>query len=132
MEVDPDFVKKLFESFFVDDFVGGGASSEEVTDLYSKTRRRMLDGGFELRKWLKNDASVRRKIESDSSDLVTQDAVTEKYVTNDATVSKIETTLSAEVVDTASFRRGNQSRKIICRHADGVQGPGGAGFNFVL
>ena len=59
MDDDPDFVSKLLESFYVDDFVGGGASSEDVTDLYSKTSRRMLDGGFKLRKWTTNDISVR-------------------------------------------------------------------------
>ena len=85
---DPDFVSKLLESFYVDDFVGGGASSEEVTELYSKTSRRMLDGGFKLRKWMTNNASVRSKIESDSSDVVTQHEVTGENVTNDTAVTK--------------------------------------------
>lgn len=88
MDDDPDFVSKLLESFYVDDFVGVGASSEEVTDLYSKTSRRMLDGGFKLRKWMRNDARVRGKIESDSSDVVTQRKEAEKDVTNDTTESK--------------------------------------------
>lgn len=88
MDDDPDFLSKLLESFDVDDFVGGGASSEEVTDLYSKTSRRMLDGGFKLRKWMTNDARVRGKIESDSSDVVTQREEAEKDVTNDTTVTK--------------------------------------------
>ena len=67
--------------------MGGGASSEEVTDLYSKTSRRMLDGGFKLRKWMTNDASVRGKIENDSSDVVTRKVV-EDDVTNDTIVTK--------------------------------------------
>lgn len=70
MNGDPDFVSKPLESFYVDDFVGGGASLEEVTDLSGNTSRRMLDGGFKLRKWMTNDASVRGKNESDSSDVV--------------------------------------------------------------
>ena len=69
MNGDPDFVSKPLESFYVDGFVGGGASLEEVTDLSSNTNRRMLDGGFKLRKWMRNDARVRGKIESDSSDV---------------------------------------------------------------
>ena len=47
MAVDPEFVKKLIDSFYVDDFVGGGASSSEVVDLYSKTVNRMTDGGIQ-------------------------------------------------------------------------------------
>ena len=31
--VDPEFVKKLIDSFFLDDFVGGRASSSEVANL---------------------------------------------------------------------------------------------------
>ncbi len=65
-EVDPEFVRKLTESFYVDDFVGGGATSEEVKDLYGKTCTRMSEGGFKLRKWLTNDCSVREKIQTDS------------------------------------------------------------------
>ena len=60
--IDPEFVKKLIDSFYVDDFVGGGASPSEVADLYSKTVNRMAEGGFKLRKWLTNDPSVREKI----------------------------------------------------------------------
>ena len=89
MDDDPDFVSKLLESFYVADFVGGGASSEEVTDLCSKTSRRMLDGGFKLRKWMTNDASVRCKIESDSSNVETEHDVAGEYVNNDTTVTKM-------------------------------------------
>ena len=60
MAVDPEFVKKLVDSFYVGDFVGGGASSSGVVDLYSKTVNWMADGGFKLRKWLTNDQSVRK------------------------------------------------------------------------
>ena len=62
MAADPEFVKKLIDSFYVDDFVGDGASSSEVVNLYSKTVNWMADGGFKLRIWLTNDPSVREKI----------------------------------------------------------------------
>lgn len=105
MDDDPDFVSKLLESFYVDDFVGGGASSEEVTDLYSKTSRRMLDGGFKLRKWMTNDARVRGKIESDSSDVVTQRAVAREDMTNDTTVTKKTKSNSNAEVTHKKFQR---------------------------
>ena len=65
-DVDPEFVRKLIESFYVDDFVGGGTTSEEVKVLYGKTRPRMSEGGFKFRKWLTNDDSLREKIQNDS------------------------------------------------------------------
>ena len=81
MAVDPEFVKKLIDSFYVDDFVGGGASSSEVVDLYSKTVNRMAEGGFKLRKWLTNDPSVREKIKTDLIDEVKLDPVSAENVT---------------------------------------------------
>ena len=80
-EVDPEFVKKLIDSFYVDDFVGGGASPDEVTDLYRKTVNRMSEGGFKLRKWLTNDASVRERIKKDLIDDVKLDPVSEENAT---------------------------------------------------
>ena len=80
-EVDPEFVKKLIDSFYVDDFVGGGASPDEVTDLYRKTVSRMSEGGFKLRKWLTNDASVREIIKKDLIDDVKLDPVSEENAT---------------------------------------------------
>ena len=66
-EVDPEFARKLIESFYVDDFVSGGGTSEEVQVLYGKTCTRMSEGGFKLRKWLTNDDEVRKKIQTDSA-----------------------------------------------------------------
>ena len=63
---DPEFVQKLRDSFYVDDFVGGGVKSADVLELYCKTNDRMADGGFNLRKWLTNDSQVRAMIETDA------------------------------------------------------------------
>ena len=63
---DPSFVSMLLDSFYVDDFVGGGATSLEGIELYQKTQSRMAEGGFKLRKWLTNDEQVRSEIEIDT------------------------------------------------------------------
>ena len=55
---DPAFVQKLKEGFYVDDFVSGGKSTDEVIDIYEKAKTRMAFGGFKLREWLTNDAVV--------------------------------------------------------------------------
>ncbi|XP_068738299.1 uncharacterized protein [Montipora capricornis] len=79
--VDPKFVKKLIDSFYLDDFVGGRTSSSEVANLHSKTVNRMADGGFKLRKWLTNDSSVRERIKKDLIDDVKRDPVSAENVT---------------------------------------------------
>ena len=47
---DSRFVAKLLDSFYVDDFVGGGATTQESTELYKKTQSRMAERGFQTQK----------------------------------------------------------------------------------
>ena len=61
-EVDPEFVKKMIESFYVDDLVTGGNNTSEGHELYRKTKQRMASGGFGLRKWKTNDKTLRALI----------------------------------------------------------------------
>jgi len=61
--------------------VGGGASSSEVADLYSKTVNRIAEGGFKLRKWLTNEGSVRERIRKDLIDDVKRDPVSTENIT---------------------------------------------------
>ena len=60
---DPMFVRKMLDSFYVDDLVSGDRLAEETIDLYEKAMTRMAMGGFTLRKWLTNDANVRKRIQ---------------------------------------------------------------------
>lgn len=73
--VDFEFVKKLIDLFYVDDFVGGGVLLSEVVDLYSKMVNCMVEGGFKFRKWLINDVRVRERIKKDLIDDVKCDLV---------------------------------------------------------
>ena len=59
---DPLFVRKMLESFYVDDLVSEENSSNDAYALYIKAKNRMAQGGFNLRKWLTNDALLRDKI----------------------------------------------------------------------
>ena len=44
------FVAKLLDSFYVDDFVCGGATTQESIELYQTTQSRMAEGGFGTQK----------------------------------------------------------------------------------
>ena len=74
-------MSRLLDSFYVDDFVGGGRTSEEVMELYQKVQSRMAQGGFKLRKWLTNDAQVGDEIETDTPQENKQVSVSEEDTT---------------------------------------------------
>ena len=57
------FVRKMLDSFYVDDLVSGGKLAEETIDLHEKAKTRMAMIGFTLRKWLTHDANVRKRIQ---------------------------------------------------------------------
>ena len=61
-EADPKFVKKMVDSFYVDDLVSGDSTTDKAHDLYNKARARMANGGFRLRKWKTNDPKLKRRI----------------------------------------------------------------------
>ena len=60
---DPEFGAKMIEGFFVDDLVVGAETVEEAFTLYIKTRDRMKEGGFILRKWKSCESALLHKIE---------------------------------------------------------------------
>ena len=62
-EEDPEFVRKMLESFYVDDLVTGEKNSTDAFHLYETSKQRMAAGGFRLRKWLTNDKALRDRIE---------------------------------------------------------------------
>ena len=50
-EEDPEIVKKLPKSFYVDDLNSGEENVEQAFELYLKSKKIISDGGFTLRKW---------------------------------------------------------------------------------
>ena len=45
-EFDTEFVQKVLESFYVDDFSGGANTVEETFELFKKLKLRFLEGSF--------------------------------------------------------------------------------------
>ncbi|XP_065062455.1 uncharacterized protein LOC135689235, partial [Rhopilema esculentum] len=54
----PEFSAKLSRSFYVDDLVLGCYDEESGKELYNKAKKRMLEAGFNLRKWKSNDPKL--------------------------------------------------------------------------
>ena len=67
-ELDAEFVRKILESFYVDDLVSGDGAVEKSFDLCNKAKTRMAQGGFRLRKWLTNSDVLKNKIEMHEKD----------------------------------------------------------------
>ena len=57
-EEDPEIVKKLLQSFYVDDFNSGGENVDQAFQLYLKSKKILSDGGFTLRKWSSNNKEL--------------------------------------------------------------------------
>ena len=66
-DVDPEFVRRMIESFYVDDLVTGEKDTGNAFQLYVKSKLRMAEGGFKLRKWLTNDKALRDRIEQNEN-----------------------------------------------------------------
>ena len=63
IEIDPEFVRVMKRSFYVDDLVSGERATQEAIDLYDKAKTRLALGGFKLRRWLTNSEELRAEIE---------------------------------------------------------------------
>ena len=85
-EVDPEFVNKMLQSLYVDDQSTGVAGVLDGFEFCEKAKSRMVDGGFNLRKWTSNASELIRLInESEGSSEVPARSVSEedeKYATS--------------------------------------------------
>ena len=57
-EADPGLVQNLLNSFYVDDLVTGERGVEECVSLYQKSKKCLLEGGFNLLKWISNSPKL--------------------------------------------------------------------------
>jgi hypothetical protein len=65
--VDPTFVQRFLENIYVDDLSAGGASVSDTYEFYVKSKLRLAEGGFNLRKFMSNSKELMNKIEANES-----------------------------------------------------------------
>ena len=82
LETDPEFVKKVLESFYVDDLVSGEITVDKAFQLYDKTMSRMAQGGFKLRKWSTNSNILESKIKVHETDQCEIKHIVENMIIN--------------------------------------------------
>ena len=76
-EADPGLVQNLLNSFYVDDLVTGERGVEECLSLYQKSKKCLLEGGFNLQKWISNSPKLLELICEDQAGTVRTCAVVE-------------------------------------------------------
>ena len=62
-QCDPDFTKKFLESIYVDDLTSGDSDVDSTFELYVKSKLRLREAGFNLRKFVTNSGILRARIE---------------------------------------------------------------------
>ena len=72
-EVDPEFVKRMIEGFYVDDLVTGERTVDKTFTLYKNAGEQMAKGRFTLKKWKTNDPGLREMISTCESNKRTQE-----------------------------------------------------------
>ena len=76
-EIDVKFVNKVLKELYVDDLISGDHKANELFIFYTKVKKRMLDGGLQLRKWQTNDTNLQKRInqaEGDNSIINTKES----------------------------------------------------------
>lgn len=69
-QTQPDLMKKLSRSLYVDDFVSGADDEDQACQMFLKSKEILRDGGFNLRKLRSNSSSVQARVDPSSiSDL---------------------------------------------------------------
>ena len=78
---DADFVRRMIESFYVDDLVTGKDDTGKAFTLYKGSKDRLARGGFKLRKWKTNDEVLRGLIAQDENHKSADESVTNEEET---------------------------------------------------
>ena len=78
-------MKRMLESFYVDDLVTGERTTDKAFTLHQNARERLAMGGFNLREWKTNDPVLREKFHSNESGKTTQEV---KRLEEDETYAK--------------------------------------------
>ena len=65
---DPQFVKQFLEALYVDHLSTGGQTIKETYQLFLKSKLRMLEAGYNIRKWSNSKELIEKIKTSDYND----------------------------------------------------------------
>ena len=61
-DFDHEFVEKVINSFYADDFSGGANTLDDVYEFFKKLKLLFIEGAFHLRKWRTNEPNLQKLI----------------------------------------------------------------------
>jgi hypothetical protein len=76
---DPEFVERLLQSLYVDDIVTGDEEEDEAYRMYIKLKKRLVEGGFNDRKFVSNWKALMERIKENEKHLNTADEKRKKF-----------------------------------------------------
>ncbi len=87
---EPEFVRNMYDSLYVDDMVFSAGDVESVYGMYERSRSALSSGGFRLRKWVSNNSELTARIRCKEMDFDKNDESLDKAVKNeDDTMHKV-------------------------------------------
>ena len=85
----PQFVQTFMQSIYADDVSFGAEDDDSAFDLYLKSKTILAEGGFNLRKFITNSASLGRCIEVNERRLTkSEETNSHKIIEEDKTYTK--------------------------------------------
>ena len=84
-DVDPEFVQRFLSGLYGDDLSSGDESLDKSFQLYMKSKFRMLEAGFNMRKWSSNSPELIEMIKECEHKDQTQVQLTPAIIQEDAT-----------------------------------------------
>ena len=67
-EDDVEFIEAFLRSLYSDDCIAGAQSITAALEMYVKSRQRLAEAGFTLRKWHSNDVGLEEKFKQESGE----------------------------------------------------------------
>ena len=107
-QIDPQFVREVIRSLYIDDFASGKNSLEGSFELYQKLKYGFREGGFNMRKWASNSDKVIEMMEIKECEL-------HSTVKTDA---KLETGKQKVTEDDESYSKVILSNNAVCNESE--------------
>lgn len=105
--VDEELARKILDSLYVDDFVGGGDNDISTYKLHKNVKSCFMAEGFNMRKWVSSSTNVQTWIEKAEGDVV--------QTTADATgkIQEEDQTYSSSRFSSESAQESNVNHKVL-------------------
>jgi len=101
----PEFVNLIMRSIYVDDITYGASDEEAAFELYSKSKKVLAEGGFNLRKFVSNSQRLQSRIEASEGH-----GLVEGNLLNSSSIVEEDKTYTKDVLGRAQSNEGGEQK----------------------